>query len=138
MTLTLSLVVGDAVSTHFVAIAAISSPKSCCRRHCSLARSRYLTPLSRWKSCCRCCIHDENLIAADAGALGRQETTLRGVDAQTRFETASKESRDPPLLEVNTCRSGEVTKRGYLLARCCGVIIGHHKCRSSHALLQDS
>ncbi|GJT98653.1 hypothetical protein Tco_1094171 [Tanacetum coccineum] len=28
-------------------------------------------------------------------------------DAQTRFETASKQSHDPPLLEVNTSRSGE-------------------------------
>nr|GEW06313.1 hypothetical protein [Tanacetum cinerariifolium] len=37
----------------------------------------------------------------------RQETTLRGVDTQTRFETASKKSRDPPLSEVNKSRSGE-------------------------------
>nr|GEY23387.1 ribonuclease H-like domain-containing protein [Tanacetum cinerariifolium] len=29
----------------------------------------------------------------------RQETTLGGADAQTRFETASKKSRDPPLSE---------------------------------------
>nr|GEV21889.1 hypothetical protein [Tanacetum cinerariifolium] len=32
---------------------------------------------------------------------------IGGADAQTRFETASKKSRDPPLLEVNTSRSGE-------------------------------
>ncbi|GKF23329.1 hypothetical protein Tco_0075651 [Tanacetum coccineum] len=37
----------------------------------------------------------------------RQDTTLGGVDAQTRPETASKMSRDPPLLEVNTSRCGE-------------------------------
>ncbi|GJW52040.1 putative ribonuclease H-like domain-containing protein [Tanacetum coccineum] len=36
-----------------------------------------------------------------------QETTLRGADAQTRPETASKKSRDPPLSEVNTSGSGE-------------------------------
>ncbi|GJR34614.1 hypothetical protein Tco_1210298 [Tanacetum coccineum] len=36
-----------------------------------------------------------------------QDTTLGDVDAQTRFETASKQSRNPPLLEVNTSRSGE-------------------------------
>nr|GEX07347.1 zinc finger, CCHC-type [Tanacetum cinerariifolium] len=34
-----------------------------------------------------------------------QDTTLRDADTQTRFETASKKSYDPPLLEVNT--SGE-------------------------------
>ncbi|GKD76362.1 hypothetical protein Tco_1338983, partial [Tanacetum coccineum] len=32
----------------------------------------------------------------------RQDTTLEGADAQTRLETVSKMSRDPPLLEVNT------------------------------------
>ncbi|GJT32543.1 hypothetical protein Tco_0922962 [Tanacetum coccineum] len=37
----------------------------------------------------------------------RQDTTFRGVDAQTRPETASKMSRDPPLLEVNTSGCGE-------------------------------
>ncbi|GJT80402.1 hypothetical protein Tco_1054744 [Tanacetum coccineum] len=37
----------------------------------------------------------------------RQDTTLGGVDAQTRPETASKMSRDPPLLEVNTSRRRE-------------------------------
>nr|GEW26550.1 hypothetical protein [Tanacetum cinerariifolium] len=36
-----------------------------------------------------------------------QETTLRGADAQTRFETASKKSCDPPLSEVNTSGSEE-------------------------------
>nr|GEV75858.1 hypothetical protein [Tanacetum cinerariifolium] len=34
-------------------------------------------------------------------------TTLGDTNAQTRFETAFKQSHDPPLLEVNTSRSGE-------------------------------
>ncbi|GJT50105.1 hypothetical protein Tco_0976262 [Tanacetum coccineum] len=37
----------------------------------------------------------------------RQDTTLGGADAQTRPETASKTSRNPPLLEVNTSGRGE-------------------------------
>ncbi|GJT47238.1 hypothetical protein Tco_0955953 [Tanacetum coccineum] len=36
-----------------------------------------------------------------------QDTTLGGVDTQTRFETASKKSHDPPLSEGNTSGSGE-------------------------------
>ncbi|GJV11219.1 hypothetical protein Tco_1352760 [Tanacetum coccineum] len=36
-----------------------------------------------------------------------QDTTLGDVDAQTRFKTASKQSRDPPISKVNTSRSGE-------------------------------
>ncbi|GJR09350.1 putative ribonuclease H-like domain-containing protein [Tanacetum coccineum] len=36
-----------------------------------------------------------------------QDTILRGVDAQTRFETTSKQSNDQPLSRVNTLRSGE-------------------------------
>nr|GFB63786.1 hypothetical protein [Tanacetum cinerariifolium] len=32
---------------------------------------------------------------------------IRGADAQTRFETVSKKSREPPLSEVNTSRSGD-------------------------------
>ncbi|GKF83614.1 hypothetical protein Tco_0248512, partial [Tanacetum coccineum] len=36
-----------------------------------------------------------------------QDTTLGDAYAQTRFETASKQSRDPPLSEVNTSGSGE-------------------------------
>ncbi|GKF57265.1 hypothetical protein Tco_0170802, partial [Tanacetum coccineum] len=37
-----------------------------------------------------------------------QDTTLGGgADAQTRPETASKKSNDPPLLEVNTSGSGK-------------------------------
>ncbi|GJW31194.1 hypothetical protein Tco_0051226 [Tanacetum coccineum] len=36
-----------------------------------------------------------------------QDTTLGGADAQTKPETASKKSHDPPLLEVNTSGSGE-------------------------------
>ncbi|GJS80496.1 hypothetical protein Tco_0730377 [Tanacetum coccineum] len=37
----------------------------------------------------------------------RQDTTLGGADAQTRFETASKKSHDPPLSKDNTFGSGE-------------------------------
>ncbi|GJS72951.1 hypothetical protein Tco_0705792 [Tanacetum coccineum] len=37
----------------------------------------------------------------------RQDTTLGGANAQTRPETASKLSRDPPLSEVNTSGRGE-------------------------------
>ncbi|GJU32662.1 putative ribonuclease H-like domain-containing protein [Tanacetum coccineum] len=37
----------------------------------------------------------------------RQDTTLGGANAYTRFETASKKSHDPPLSEGNTSRSGE-------------------------------
>ncbi|GKA22937.1 ribonuclease H-like domain-containing protein [Tanacetum coccineum] len=37
----------------------------------------------------------------------RQDTTLGGADAQTRFETASKRSHDPPLSEGNTSGSRE-------------------------------
>nr|GEX07471.1 hypothetical protein [Tanacetum cinerariifolium] len=36
-----------------------------------------------------------------------QDTTLRDADAQTRFQTASKQSHNPPLSEVNTSRSRE-------------------------------
>nr|GEX49333.1 hypothetical protein [Tanacetum cinerariifolium] len=36
-----------------------------------------------------------------------QETTLRDTDAQTRFKTASKQSHDLPLSEVNTSESKE-------------------------------
>ncbi|GKD31815.1 hypothetical protein Tco_1242593 [Tanacetum coccineum] len=36
-----------------------------------------------------------------------QDTILGGAEAQTRFEAASKQSNDPPLLRVNTLRSGE-------------------------------
>ncbi|GJZ21046.1 hypothetical protein Tco_0558085 [Tanacetum coccineum] len=36
-----------------------------------------------------------------------QDTILGGAEAQTRFETASKKSNDPPLSRVNTLRSRE-------------------------------
>ncbi|GJR83279.1 hypothetical protein Tco_0154064 [Tanacetum coccineum] len=36
-----------------------------------------------------------------------QDTILGDVDAQTRFETTSKQSNDPPLSKVNTFGSGE-------------------------------
>ncbi|GJZ53209.1 putative ribonuclease H-like domain-containing protein [Tanacetum coccineum] len=44
----------------------------------------------------------------DSGSGHRcQDTILGGVDAQTRFETASKQSNDPPLLRGYTLGSGE-------------------------------
>ncbi|GJW49602.1 hypothetical protein Tco_0090953 [Tanacetum coccineum] len=44
----------------------------------------------------------------DSGSGPRcQDTILGGANAQTRFETASKKSNDPPLLGVNTLGSGE-------------------------------
>ncbi|GKE89478.1 hypothetical protein Tco_1566953, partial [Tanacetum coccineum] len=36
-----------------------------------------------------------------------QDTILGGTDAQTRFETASKQSNDPPLSRGYTLESGE-------------------------------
>ncbi|GKC50402.1 hypothetical protein Tco_1073147 [Tanacetum coccineum] len=36
-----------------------------------------------------------------------KDTTLRGAEAQIRFETASKQSKNPPLSRVNTLESGE-------------------------------
>nr|GEX39847.1 hypothetical protein [Tanacetum cinerariifolium] len=39
-----------------------------------------------------------------------QDTTLRDAAAQTRFETASKKSHDPPLSEVNTSRRSKKKK----------------------------
>ncbi|GKC08784.1 hypothetical protein Tco_1000394, partial [Tanacetum coccineum] len=44
----------------------------------------------------------------DSGSGPRcQDTILGDVDAQTRFETTSKQSNDPPLSKVNIFRSGE-------------------------------
>ncbi|GKA78281.1 hypothetical protein Tco_0784818, partial [Tanacetum coccineum] len=44
----------------------------------------------------------------DSGSgLRCQDTILGGVDAQTRFETTSKQSNDPPLLRCYTLGSGE-------------------------------
>ncbi|GJT99778.1 putative ribonuclease H-like domain-containing protein [Tanacetum coccineum] len=44
----------------------------------------------------------------DSGSGPRcQDTILGDVDAQTRFETTSKESNDPPLLKVNTFGSSK-------------------------------
>ncbi|GKB52948.1 hypothetical protein Tco_0903701 [Tanacetum coccineum] len=44
----------------------------------------------------------------DSGSGPRcQDTILGGAKAQTRFETASKQSNDPPLSRVNTLGSGE-------------------------------
>ncbi|GKC87647.1 hypothetical protein Tco_1148296 [Tanacetum coccineum] len=43
----------------------------------------------------------------DSGSGPRcQDTILGGAEAQSRFEAASKQSNDPPLLRVNTLGSG--------------------------------
>ncbi|GJX13724.1 putative ribonuclease H-like domain-containing protein [Tanacetum coccineum] len=50
----------------------------------------------------------------DSGSGPRcQDTILGDVDAQTRFETTSKQSNDPPLLKVNTFRSREDKSDGF-------------------------
>ncbi|GJY41811.1 putative ribonuclease H-like domain-containing protein [Tanacetum coccineum] len=47
-------------------------------------------------------------VEQDSGSGPRcQDTILGGVEAQIRFEAASKQSNDPPLSRVNTLRSGE-------------------------------
>ncbi|GKA71400.1 hypothetical protein Tco_0777539 [Tanacetum coccineum] len=43
----------------------------------------------------------------DSSGLGCQDTILGGTEAQIRFEAASKQSNDLPLLRVNTLGSGE-------------------------------
>nr|GEV89952.1 hypothetical protein [Tanacetum cinerariifolium] len=53
-------------------------------------------------------VGEDDRVGTGSGSGPRfQDTTLGDADAQTRFETASKQSYDPPLLEVNTSRSGE-------------------------------
>ncbi|GJT43981.1 putative ribonuclease H-like domain-containing protein [Tanacetum coccineum] len=53
-------------------------------------------------------VHKEGVIEIGSGDRPRhQDTILGGADAQTRHETASKTSRDPPLSEVNTSGRGE-------------------------------
>nr|GEU65173.1 hypothetical protein [Tanacetum cinerariifolium] len=47
----------------------------------------------------------ERTITTDANLAPRNH--IGGTDAQTRFKTASKKFRDPPLLEVNTFGSGK-------------------------------
>ncbi|GJW57816.1 hypothetical protein Tco_0104547, partial [Tanacetum coccineum] len=56
----------------------------------------------------------------DSGSgLRCQDTILGDVDAQTRFETTSIQSNDPPLLKVNTFGSGEDSlKLMELMAHC--------------------
>ncbi|GJV82302.1 putative ribonuclease H-like domain-containing protein [Tanacetum coccineum] len=59
-------------------------------------------------------------VEQDSGSGPRcQDTILGGVDAQTRFETTSKQSNDPPLSRVNTLGSGEDSmKLMELMAHC--------------------
>ncbi|GJY61140.1 putative ribonuclease H-like domain-containing protein [Tanacetum coccineum] len=56
----------------------------------------------------------------DSGSgLRCQDTILGDVDAQTRFETTSKQSNDPPLSKGYTLRSGEDSMKLLELKRAC-------------------
>ncbi|GJW48272.1 putative ribonuclease H-like domain-containing protein [Tanacetum coccineum] len=52
-----------------------------------------------------------------------QDTILRGAKAQIRFEAASKQSNDPPLLRVNTLGSGEDSMKLKELIEFCTKIV---------------
>nr|GEX97510.1 hypothetical protein [Tanacetum cinerariifolium] len=56
-----------------------------------------------------------------------QDTILGGVEAQTRFEAASKQSNDPPLSRVNTLRSGEDSMKLKELMELCIKLSDIHK-----------
>ncbi|GJU21514.1 putative ribonuclease H-like domain-containing protein [Tanacetum coccineum] len=55
-----------------------------------------------------------------------QVTILGGVDAQTRFEIASKQSNDLPLLRVNTLGSREDSMKLKKLMELCTTYCDHH------------
>ncbi|GJZ58407.1 hypothetical protein Tco_0613901 [Tanacetum coccineum] len=60
----------------------------------------------------------------DSGSGPRcQVTILGGAEAQTRFETASKQSNDPPLSRVNTLGSGEDNMKLNELMELCMVAV---------------
>ncbi|GJV80632.1 putative ribonuclease H-like domain-containing protein [Tanacetum coccineum] len=66
----------------------------------------------------------------DSGSGPRcQDTILGDVDAQTRFETTSKQSNDPPLSKVNTFGSGEDSMK---ILELMAIV---HKCLHWHQLL---
>ncbi|GJR22666.1 hypothetical protein Tco_0971193 [Tanacetum coccineum] len=47
---------------------------------------------------------------------------IGGIEAQTRFEVASKQSNDPPLSRVNTLRSGEDSMKLKELMEFCTIL----------------
>ncbi|GJX47676.1 hypothetical protein Tco_0272866 [Tanacetum coccineum] len=53
---------------------------------------------------------------------GAKVTILRGAEAQTRFEAASKQSNDLPLSRVNTLRSGEDNMKLMELMELCTMV----------------
>ncbi|GJU09285.1 hypothetical protein Tco_1131681 [Tanacetum coccineum] len=65
-----------------------------------------------------------------------QDTILRDVDAQTRFETTSKESNDPPLSRGYTLRSGEDSMKLLELMELCTKLSNMlHKNRKSDLVI---
>ncbi|GJW11179.1 hypothetical protein Tco_1577006 [Tanacetum coccineum] len=74
----------------------------------------------------------------DSGSGPRcQDTILRDVDAQTRFETTSKQSNDPPILRGYTLGSGEDNMKLLELMELCTKLINMlHKNRKSDLVSQ--
>ncbi|GJS97362.1 hypothetical protein Tco_0804330 [Tanacetum coccineum] len=78
-----------------------SSTKSMCKKQTVVATS---TTEAEYVAAASCCGQAEQ----DSGSgLKCQDTILGDVDAQTRFETTSKQSNDPPLSRGYTLRSRE-------------------------------
>ncbi|GKB70458.1 putative ribonuclease H-like domain-containing protein [Tanacetum coccineum] len=77
-------------------------------------------------------------VEQDSGSGPRcQDTILGDVDAQTRFETTSKQSNDPPLLRVNTLGSGEDSMKLLELMELCTKLSNMlHKNRKSDLVNQ--
>ncbi|GJR27836.1 putative ribonuclease H-like domain-containing protein [Tanacetum coccineum] len=80
---------------------------------------------------------DDEAIHKELGSVPRcQDTILGDVDAQTRFETTSKLSNDPPLSRGYTLRSGEdSTKLLELMELCTKMSNTLHKNRKSDLIL---
>ncbi|GKC15715.1 ribonuclease H-like domain-containing protein, partial [Tanacetum coccineum] len=78
----------------------------------------------------------------DSGSGPRcQDTILGGVDAQTRFETTSKQSNDPPLSRGYTLRSGEDSMKLLELMELCtklSDLVSKKKREMLHLKLEDS
>ncbi|GJU11477.1 hypothetical protein Tco_1133873 [Tanacetum coccineum] len=68
----------------------------------------------------------------DSGSGPRcQDTILGDVDAQTRFETTSKQSNDPPLSKVNTFGSGEDNMK---ILELMAIVLDLEKAKSDQAI----
>ncbi|GJY70320.1 retrovirus-related pol polyprotein from transposon TNT 1-94 [Tanacetum coccineum] len=65
-----------------------------------------------------------------------QVTILGGAEAQTRFKAASKQFNDPPLLRVNTLRSGEDSMKLKELIELCTVLQAREKCSEEDLLMK--